>query len=212
MKRKKLILIGGGGHGKACIDVIESEGVFEIAGIVDRREKVRNKVLGYRVIASDEELPELIRDYSYFFISVGQIKSAEKRIALFRRLKRLGAKFPVIVSPRAYVSRSATIQEGTIIMHQALVNADAVIGKNCIVNTGALIEHEATIGDFCHISTRSVVNGQCRVGSGTFIGSNCTIGNNVDIPDNTIVGAGSVVIRSLRKSGTYPPSLENPAY
>jgi len=33
--KKELILIGGGGHCTACIDVIEQEGRFAIAGIVD---------------------------------------------------------------------------------------------------------------------------------------------------------------------------------
>ena len=35
-KRKIPILIGGGGHCKSVIDVIEQEAKFEIAGIVDK--------------------------------------------------------------------------------------------------------------------------------------------------------------------------------
>ena len=35
---KKIILIGGGGHCKSCIDVIEQEGKYRIAGIVDMAE------------------------------------------------------------------------------------------------------------------------------------------------------------------------------
>ena len=32
----EIILIGGGGHFKVCIEVIEREGRFEIVGIVER--------------------------------------------------------------------------------------------------------------------------------------------------------------------------------
>ncbi|MBI4309254.1 MAG: acetyltransferase, partial [Candidatus Omnitrophica bacterium] len=39
MVKKNLILIGGGGHCKSCIDVIESENKFKIAGIVDTKER-----------------------------------------------------------------------------------------------------------------------------------------------------------------------------
>ena len=35
---KEIILIGGGGHCKSVIDVIEQEGQFKIVGIVDRPE------------------------------------------------------------------------------------------------------------------------------------------------------------------------------
>ena len=42
-KKDKIILIGGGGHCKSCIDVIEQEGRFTIAGIVDMPEKSSTK-------------------------------------------------------------------------------------------------------------------------------------------------------------------------
>ena len=38
--KEKLILIGGGGHCKSCIDVIEQENKYEIAGIVDLKENI----------------------------------------------------------------------------------------------------------------------------------------------------------------------------
>jgi hypothetical protein len=47
--KPKIILVGGGGHCHSCIDVIEQEGKFEIAGIVDAI-KGGEKVLGYPVL------------------------------------------------------------------------------------------------------------------------------------------------------------------
>ena len=41
-----IILIGGGGHCKSVIDVIEQEGKFKIAGIVDKPDLLGSKVLG----------------------------------------------------------------------------------------------------------------------------------------------------------------------
>ncbi len=40
MNKPNIILIGGGGHCKACIDVIEQENKYTIAGIIDVPEKV----------------------------------------------------------------------------------------------------------------------------------------------------------------------------
>ena len=40
MNKKQIILIGGGGHCKSCIDVIESTNEFSIAGIVDTKDKI----------------------------------------------------------------------------------------------------------------------------------------------------------------------------
>lgn len=209
MRKKDLILVGGGGHCKACIDVIEAEGIFKIAGIVDVKEKIGSKIMGYEIIATDADLSSLARKYKYFLITIGSIKDAQKRIERFEMLKKLGATFPVITSPLAHVAKSAAVEEGTIIMHQALINSDARVGRNCIINTKALIEHDTTIGDHCHISTASVINGVCSVGARVFTGSNSVIAHNVDIANDVIIGAGSVVVNSINLAGIY---VGNPAH
>lgn len=201
--KEKIVLIGGGGHCKSCIDVIEVENRFKIAGIVDVKEKLHQKLLGHEVIACDEDLPKLAKEYKYFLITIGQIKNADKRIEKFKYLKSLGTKFPIVVSPLAYVSKSAFVDEGTIIMHNAFVNAQAAIGKNCIVNTNAVVEHDTRVGDHCHISIGSIINGGCSIGEKTFLGSNSVIANNTKVAESTIIGAGSVVVKSISESGTY---------
>ena len=162
-----IVLIGGGGHCKSCIDVIELEAKYVIAGIVDIKEKLHQSIIGYKIFATDNDLPDLVKKYQYFFITLGQIKNPDKRIRIFQTLKELGAKLPIIISPLAYVSRHSKIGDGTIIMHQALINAGAMIGSNCIINTKTLIEHDAIIGDHCHIATGAIING----------GSECWIKN-----------------------------------
>ncbi len=170
--KPKILLIGGGGHCHSVIDVIEQEDKFEIAGIIDKKELAGKKVLNYKIIGCDDDLKELYKTYKYAIITVGQIKSNTIRVKLFNLLKNIGYKLPTIISPFAYVSRYATIDEGTVIMHQALVNANANIGKNCIINTKALIEHDVKVEDNCHISTASVINGGVVVKENTFFGSN----------------------------------------
>lgn len=201
--KEKIILLGGGGHCKSCIDVIEQEGKYKIKGIVDIEEKLHQKVLGYEIFATDDDLPNLANEYNYFLITIGQIKSPEKRIRLFEKVKEHGGRLPVIISPLAYVSRHAEIEEGTIIMHYALVNAGAKVGKNCIINTRALIEHDAIIEDHCHISTEAVINGGVKVGTGTFFGSNSMTCEYIEIGSNCIIGGGGRVLQNLPSHSVF---------
>lgn len=200
---KPIILIGGGGHCMSCIDVIEQTGMYKIIGILDMTKKVGEKVLGYSVIGTDENLGQFLPDCHNFFLTVGQIKSSVLRENLFQEVKNAGGNLPVIISPTALVSKYSCIEEGSIIMHHAIVNAGAMVGKGCIINTKALIEHEAIIGDFCHISTATVINGQANVGDSCFVGSNTVIANNISISANTIIAAGSQVLRNIAEPGTY---------
>ena len=198
--KEKIILIGGGGHCKSCIDIIEQEGRFTIAGIVDMPEKKHQTVLGYPIIGTDADLAELINAFRNVLITLGQIISPTRRIELFSDLKKMGAQFPVIQSPLAYVSPRARVGEGTIIMHQALVNAGASVGANCIINTNALVEHDAVIEDHCHISTGAVVNGGVKIGSGSFFGSNAVCKEYIEIGKNAIIGCGAIIVKNIPKT------------
>jgi len=192
-----IILVGGGGHCRSCIDVIEQTPDFVIAGIVDLPENLHQRVLGYEIIGTDEDLPRMAKEYEFFLITVGQIKSAERRVLLFNSLRKFGVQLPVIVSPHAYLSRHAQVGEGTIVMHHAMVNAGAEIGKNCIINTNALIEHDAIIGDHCHIATGAVINGGVKVGTGTFFGSNAVSKEYAEIGENSVIGCGEKITKNI---------------
>jgi sugar O-acyltransferase (sialic acid O-acetyltransferase NeuD family) len=189
--KPKLILIGSGGHCKSCIDVIEQENKFIIAGIVDIKKSISD-LLGYPCIGHDDDLAKLKLHYDYALITIGQIKTPAIRIRLFDYIKSLGFKLPVIISPRAYVSKHAKIGHGTIVMHDALINAGAIVGDNCIINTKSLIEHGAVIENNCHISTGAIINGGVIVKQGSFVGSNAVTKESVKTHENDFIKAGSL--------------------
>ena len=194
--RKQLVLIGGGGHCKSCIDVIEQTGLYDIIGILDKQESIGQTVLGYNVIGTDEQIGVLANERHEFLVTVGQIRNSELRQALYSKLTENKAKIATIVSPSAYVSKHAVIDVGSIVMHDALINADAHVGKNCIINSKVLIEHDAVIGDHCHISTAAIINGGTEIKQGTFFGSNATSRENVKGSENDFIKAGSVFLGS----------------
>jgi len=203
MGKKQILLIGGGGHCKSCIDALESMNEYEIAGIIDAKEKIGEPVLGYKVIGCDDDLKSLRQKYDYALITVGQIKSVAVRVKLFKLLKELGYILPVIIASSAYVSKHASIGEGTIIMHQSMVNADVKIGENCIINTKALVEHDAVVGNCCHVSTNTILNGNVIVGNECFIGSNTTFVNGLSVVSNVFIGINSLVTKNLNEAGVY---------
>ncbi|WP_169763636.1 NeuD/PglB/VioB family sugar acetyltransferase [Campylobacter mucosalis] len=192
---KDIVLIGGGGHAKSCIDVIELEGKFKIYGIVDS--KVKDSVLGHKVIGTDDDLPEIFKTCQNAIVCIGHIKSNEARVRAFLNLKQIGFNLPTIISPLAYVSKHAVIGKGSIVMHHALINAGARVGENCIINSKALIEHDAVVEDNCHISTASVLNGGVVVRENTFFGSNSMAREYITIGKNCVVGGGMRIVKTL---------------
>ena len=200
---KKIILIGGGGHCKSCIDVIESIKTFKIIGIIDKKENIGKKVLDYKIIGTDEDILTLSHKTDYFLITIGQIGTSSKREKIYNYLIENNLKTTCIISPFSVVSKNAIIEPGTIVMHHAVINSSAKIGKCSIINTKALIEHETQIGDFCHISTGAIINGGVVVEKNCFIGSNSTVNLGTRIHEKTIIASSSLVTKSINKSGVY---------
>lgn len=198
---KPLLLVGGGGHCKSVIDVAESAG-FTIKGILDIPENVGKDVLGYPIIGTDNDIPQYVNDVD-FIVTVGFIKSPDLRIRIHECIKKASGHLATIIASTAYVSKYASIKEGTVIMHHAMVNAGAEIGYGCIINTYSNIEHDAIIGDYCHISTGAMVNGDCKVGNHTFLGSQSVMVNGVSILEGCVIAAGSMIRKDLLQKGIY---------
>ena len=191
----KILLIGAGGHSRSCIDVLEAENKFYIAGLIEKNNKKNEESFRYPIIGTDDDLKNFRKKYTNALISVGQIKSPEIRVKLYELLKELNFTLPVIYSPKSYVSKYSVIGEGSIIMHSVIVNINAQIGKNCIINNNALIEHDAFIGNHCHIATGAIINGEVSVGHSTFIGSGAIVKQGISIGNNCVIGAG-VILKS----------------
>jgi len=189
-----LLLIGGGGHARSLIDVVESSGRWHVLGLVGLPEQVGENVLGYPVLGSDQDLPSLRQQCTHALLAVGQIGLPSDRQRLALELERLEFALPAVISGSAHVSRHAKLGSGTSVGHGVIVNAGACVGDHCILNSNALIEHDAVIGDYCHISTGALVNGGTKIGTGSFIGSGAVLREGLRLPAQTIISAGKRVM------------------
>ncbi len=200
---RPLLLVGGGGHCRACIDVIESTKQYQIVGIVEPPRSVLTELDGYPVIGSDDDLPNLCTKGVSAIVTVGQIESPDLRIRLGAMIEELGLELATVVSPGARVSPRATIGRGSIVMHGAVVGPGARIGRHCIVNSQSLIEHDAEIGDYCHVSTGAIVNGGATVERATFVGSGATVFQGVRIGGRCVIGGGCTIRHNVASDTVY---------
>lgn len=194
MNGKTVLLIGAGGHARACIDVIEQQGKYVVAGLIGLPSEKGTEMLGYPILGTDDEIPEELARWDFGLVTCGQIKTAKVRVRLCEEIKRHGHLVEAIVSPRAYVSPHAKVGAGSMVLHGAVVNAGAVVGENCIINSLALVEHDAVVGNHCHIATGARLNSGVQVGDESFVGSGCVVRQGVQIGKGCVVGMGLSVL------------------
>ena len=87
----------------------------------------------------------------------------EVRLKWQKEIKNNGGKLPTIISKFAFVSRSAVICEGTVVLPEAFIGAGSYISNGCIINAASIIDHGCFIEEGVHINVGAVVMGENTV-------------------------------------------------
>lgn len=142
---KRLLIIGAGGHGQVVAECAKACGYEKIDFLDDNHPDA---------IGGIKRLEEIAAGYDGVIVSIGD---NEIRRGLITRLQKINAPLVSLIHPRAYVSATAAIGSGTIVLPGAVIHTNANIGTGCIVSIGALIDHDAAVEDFSHINTGAIV-------------------------------------------------------
>jgi sugar O-acyltransferase (sialic acid O-acetyltransferase NeuD family) len=192
-----LVLLGGGGHAKAVAEVARSSG-HSVLGVLTPDEGQQQPGLPR---LGDEGWISASPEDTSFHIAIGPSHGSRRRQEIFGDLLARGKRLPEIVASSAIVCGSATLGQGSVVMHRAVVNADSRIGENCILNTGSIVEHDCVVGDHVHLAPTALLLGGVHVGAGCIIGGGAVILPGVSVAEGVLIGAGAVVTRSIEEPG-----------
>lgn len=200
---QRLVIYGGGGHAKMCIDILKRQVGWRIEGIVDGTLEPGTLVLGVPVLGGEELLKSLpAQGVRHAVLGVGAATQHPIRTALFNKLKAHGFELPNLIHPAAVIEPSAQLGEGNQVMAQAYIGSDARIGDNCIINALSVVSHDSHLADNVHLAPASVLAGGVQIGSDTLIGMNTSIYMKVKIGQRVTVANQSSVISDV-KDGSF---------
>lgn len=195
----KLFLMGGGGHAKMVIEAARSAG-YQVECCL-AAEAVPSAILGVPVEQeSAERIVELARLGAEGIVALGNNKVRAK---LQRWIQSLGVNVATIVASSAYLSPSATLGMGVVVMPRAAIGAEARIGDGAIINTCASVDHDCRVGEFAHIAPGTHLAGNVSVGDRTFLGVGVSVVPWCNLGDDCVVGAGAVVLRDVPNQETW---------
>jgi len=188
----RVVIVGNGGHARACLDAWPPDGSLTPAGYVGPEP---GDVLGLPYLGDDDALARLAADgLDRAFVALG---SGNLRAAATRRCVEAGLHLVTVVAPTAQVGATARLGAGTVVLHGAVVGPNTRVGRGSIINTSASVDHDCVIGDFVHIAPGVNLAGTVTVGDGAMIGIGACVVPGVTIGAGATVGAGAVVIRDV---------------
>ena len=186
---KILLIVGAGGHGRCCLDIIRDLNCYDEISFLDDS-CIDKTINDCKVIDGIDKIENCYPEYKDIFIAIGNNKLRKK---LIHKAKNTGYHVISVIAPDAAVSSYATIKEGTVVFYNAVIEADAKIGTGCIITANTTVNHDAIIEDYCLIYSNSVIRPNALVGSMSRIGSNCTVAFNTKIKAGSDIEDGSVI-------------------
>lgn len=189
-----LVVLGAGGHAKSIVDAALAAGMV-LAGLLAPEQNAASAGAG--VIGSDDLLEDggFLRSH-LFLLGMGDQQARRRMIEL---LEARGARFAIVVHPRAGVSSSATLGDGTVVLSGAVTGPASSIGRHCVVNTLAGVDHDCELGENVMVSPHAALCGGVSCRNDVFIGAGAVLLPGAAIGDRSFIAAGEIV------AGNCPP-------
>lgn len=185
MSKPKLLLYGG----KSFSDTIEELAVtcgYEIVARIDDYDPCPPSVITLDCAA--KIYPSSSHSIA---LSIGY-NDLIARLEAYHRITRLGYIAATLVHPTAYVSPSALVGQGSLIMAQSCVDCRVVIGEICVLWPRACINHDVFVDRNTFISPNATLCGNVHVGESSFVGASAVIVDGASLAPKTFLKMGTI--------------------
>ena len=144
-----LLIIGAGDYGQITYEIAEAMGKFDKIDFLDDKSDL--------AIGKVSDIEKFAGEYTYGIVAIG---NSELRYKFTQRLEENCYKIPVLIHPRAFVGKCATIRKGCVVEPMAIVNSGTQVSEGTIISAGAIINHSVLIGAYSHINVGAIVKAQ----------------------------------------------------
>lgn len=204
MSHKKVIIIGGKG---SCVDIAEEiddarlrYGIdIKVLGFAFDDPAYSGGINGWPVLCGTKEAWEIYKNDKevYFVFGMFRYDIARERFALRDSYGIPIERYLTFVHPTAYVSRSAKVGLGTIILANATIKNNSTIGTRNFINSGVNIDHDTVIGNDNFFAAHSCLGSSITVGNANFFGLNSSVRTPAAIGNYNRIGMCANVLNNI---------------
>jgi acetyltransferase-like isoleucine patch superfamily enzyme len=198
---KKVVIIGGEGHGGGIASCIEDnrnrygDYEWEVVGFINDYDKT---VLGYPVIGCLSDIPKFIEKTDYYFSwAIHLIGRNYKTYELFMNAKIPDDRLATVIHRSAFIGSNTVLEPGVSIMYNVFIGANALIRKCALIKPNSSITHNSEIGFLSHCAVNSKMGGNSRLGNCCDLAMGATLLPQKSIGDFSMLGANSVGSKNI---------------
>ena len=193
-----IILIGGGRHTRASIDIIKQSANYKISGIVYTNKLPIDGYFHYPILGNLDNLESIFDNIAKnAVISIGGLENMNERNIIYQKLKTIGFLLPNIIHPKAIIEPTVTIGEGNQFFAGTNIGSYSKIGSNCILNSNSVVSHDCILGNNIHITPGAILAGGVHIDNNTIVGMGTTITMDIMIGKNVIIYNGKNIFGDI---------------
>jgi sugar O-acyltransferase (sialic acid O-acetyltransferase NeuD family) len=117
-------------------------------------------------------------------------------------------EFLTFIHPSVILGKFVEVGVGSVICPNCVITTNVKLGKCVTLNCGTQIGHDVAIDEYASLMPHVDLGGHVQVGKRVFMGTKATVIPSRKIADDVTVGAGSVVVRHIKRPCTV---FGNPA-
>lgn len=199
-----VLIFGASGHAKVVIDIVEKSIAGNIIGLLDDFKPKDALVCGYKVLGSEEVLPQILEQYPKCSILIA-IGDNWTRSLIVEKIIKLTPEitFISVIHPSVQVGKDVIVGKGVVIMPGAIINSQSEIGDFAIVNTMASVGHESIMREFSSLASNVTLGGNVEIGAYSAISISATILHGRKIGRHTVVGASSLITKDCMELSVF---------
>jgi len=196
--KKKLAIIGAGGHGKVVGEIALLNQYKIIDFFDDDADKI--KEFPFKILGTIDYLKNHLNEYDAFFVAIGD---NHIRFDKIEWLKKHKINIINLVHPRSTISKISYMETGICVMANAVINPGTLIKEGVIINSSASIDHDCIIEDYAHLSPNCSLSGSVKVGKFSHLGTGTAVHPGINIGNNVKTAVGSKIFKDILNGVIY---------
>lgn len=190
--RREIVVLGAIGNAIDVAEAILQSDAFTLKGFLDDDPaRAGTTIAGAEVLgplAAAREMTDCA-----FVNAIGGPRSFRAKPDLLARLGVDDSRFASVVHARAWVSPSARLGPGCVVLSGCTINANVRIGAHAMLLPNCVVGHDSTIGDHTIFAAGVIVSGGVSVGANCYLGAGAILRDGVRVGARALIGMGAAV-------------------
>jgi sugar O-acyltransferase (sialic acid O-acetyltransferase NeuD family) len=191
-----VVIVGAGGFAReveCLLPEFMHDTTFQLKGFLGKDQGVDSEIdISDRLLGDPESYRPSKNDR--FVLAIGNMEARRRTVAAIQDKQ---GKFLTLVHPKAFVAKTAKLDEGVLVYPFATVSNNAKLACGVKLNYYASVGHDTQLGRYCLLAPYATVNGFAVLEDEVYLSTHSTVAPQVRVGSRSKLSANSAAMKDV---------------